>query len=317
MATLTARDNEKKSGTKGHTSWAVQDDLHEYAEYGDGDSSYYPMEEEEYDGVHLAELHDWLLDAAQQFEQDPGNEVVAVNFKEARKAMADARTNRGFYQPAKGKGKGKVFQGNCLRCGRFGHRASDCPQRSSSMPGKGNGKFSGKGNKSDSGSRPAPVGYIDSIFFGGENMEKYLQKAILDSGATANVMGIEAAEKHLESLKILGFDVNRETTMDRNYRRKFRFGNDEIGEALGVLTMPVGIGGVETKVEVRLVEGAVLLLIGANFLKDRKAHVDFDSGALQLGNGGQEPVRLESGSGGHLLVSLDTFRMVSTQGEAE
>ena len=62
---------------------------------------------------------------------------AARTWVKARTAMRKAKTSRGFYDKS---GENK-FQGNCLRCGRFGHRARDCNLE------KGKGKGKGKGGK--------------------------------------------------------------------------------------------------------------------------------------------------------------------------
>ena len=191
---LSARDSDRKTGNKAHAAWTVEEVQQGWTDARDYEEEDYLNEMEDEDYVEMAEIVAWYHDAVQKFEDDPTNETVAINFRDARKAMAESRTNRGFYAPTKGKGKSKGFNGSCLRCGRFGHRAFECPQRPAGTGGKGSSsKGATKGGKGDS-TKTTPVGYIGYVYFGGEMENEYRQMAILDSGATANVMGVEAAE---------------------------------------------------------------------------------------------------------------------------
>ena len=88
-------------------------------------------------------------------------------YKDARKALDRNRVNRGFYPSTKGTGKGKgsvstsrstgngeTFDGHCIRCGKYGHKAKFCrqvvrPKTSTSSP-------------SDKGSRPG-VGFVFGV----------------------------------------------------------------------------------------------------------------------------------------------------------
>ena len=51
---------------------------------------------------------------------------------------------------AKGKGKGKGFQGSCYNCGEFGHSIRNCPNESTQTSNKG-GKDQSKGSKGSKG----------------------------------------------------------------------------------------------------------------------------------------------------------------------
>ena len=69
--------------------------------------------------------------------------------------------------------------------------------------------------------------------------------------------------------------------------------------------------------KVRWVEGTVPLLIGVNFLKENKAQINFEKNLLYFADDGDHPVRLESGSGGHLLVPLNVFFQAKPDKEVE
>ena len=78
-------------------------------------------------------------------------EDLLPNFRDARRALDQARTARGFYPvrnpnapkgDGKGKGGGKSRDFGdkiCVRCGKKGHIARICPQRPASQKGRGRG----------------------------------------------------------------------------------------------------------------------------------------------------------------------------------
>ena len=102
--------------------------------------------EEESEDDEAAENEVWFEEAVEAFQANPSDETVLANFqeakrafyKDARKALDQSKVNRGFYPNGKGKTKGAgktkagkksdEFQGQCMRCGKWGHRAQHCPQ---------------------------------------------------------------------------------------------------------------------------------------------------------------------------------------------
>ena len=108
------------------------------------------QETEEMDEIY--ELEEWCDDAtADLLANTEDNAEILANFKEARRALDQARTARGFYPvrpPGQSQFKGKASQSTkvytkresytsdadktCLRCGKKGHTARRCPQRPTS-----------------------------------------------------------------------------------------------------------------------------------------------------------------------------------------
>ena len=112
---------------------------------------------EENTGDDYSESEVWFEEACTALVEQPGDPAVLANFqdakkafyKDARQALDQNRINRGFYPGSEGKGKGLdrtrpeskggEFRGRCMRCGKQGHKAAQCPQ----SPGKGKGAAKG------------------------------------------------------------------------------------------------------------------------------------------------------------------------------
>ena len=151
---LALRDQERKKFKSLGKAYVA----HEPSSTGQGDDS------EEYEPVFASAAPDAPDDDTEQYEEiaaafleAPEDEDLLIAFqeakkkiqyKEARKMLTKSRTNRDFYplsssssssRQTKGLGKGKgsktsnakeeVFNGDCVRCGKYGHKARNCPQK--------------------------------------------------------------------------------------------------------------------------------------------------------------------------------------------
>lgn len=145
---LGARDAElrKKKSSPGQT-YSVETNGEQ--PYDDDETE--PGDEDEDQGVK-----EWYEESLAALAEDPSNEDILANFREARKALDQSRTSRGFY-PVKnpggrgrGQGRGGAQQRNfprnqarpggvetrtCIRCGKKGHIARNCPQKPNGSSG--------------------------------------------------------------------------------------------------------------------------------------------------------------------------------------
>ena len=133
--------------------------MHDYRE----DPEIYNQQEADHDDGGLVESDDleevmtWYQEARHAALEEPEDAEILANFKQARRALDRARTARGFYpvanpNQAKSQGRGGwrdrgSANGSgdhadkiCMRCGKRGHIARQCPQRPAyGAKGKGHG----------------------------------------------------------------------------------------------------------------------------------------------------------------------------------
>ena len=74
-------------------------------------------------------------------------------------------------------------------------------------------------------------------------------KAIVDSGASETIVGVDTLQDLYDIYNSLGFEARQEITVDRNIRKTFVFGNSEVSEAIGLAKINVGILGKELEIE--------------------------------------------------------------------
>ena len=304
------------------------------------------------------EILDWLEEAVAAVAADPTDGEVLANFRDARKALDQARTSRGFYpvkMPGsgnygrnKGKGKGKSDGGaqgqrTCFRCGKPGHEARNCPQKPRSTGSIG---FVGWCNETEpsipepevpcerthleermvnEGSPHTPEmddQEMASIFVASEKKEDDEQvtgevfinsrdqirgKAIIDSGASDNLVGAETLQELAQCLEEMSFDPDHEIQVDREVHKNFVFGNNETSAGLGLSHVNAGICGQQMPIQAHLVEGATPFLLSSKFLYDVDATINFRRGVAVIRQLSEKQIKLERTSNHHLLIPLMAF----------
>lgn len=280
-------------------------------------------EEEAAEDDELEEATAWYQEAYVALVDDPEDHEVLANFREARRALDQARVSRGFYpvRPpggAKGRGKGRA-KGNytreneyankiCIRCGRKGHIARICPQR-------------GHGDDGHRHQSAGKVGFVGALIEAtspedtGSNgiwnttgKDSPLRgKAVLDSGASDNVVGVNTLQELGDLYEELGLAVEDEFDIDRNIHKSFVYGGDHSSKALALARINLGVLGREMSVEVHVVEGSTPLLLSAKFLYDSKATIDFRKGTAIFEGLNKEAFQLERSAGNHLLLPVTAF----------
>ena len=132
-------------------------------------------------------------------------------------------------------------------------------------------------------------------------------QAVIDSGASDNVVGVNTLQELAEIIGDLGFDVEKEFEVDRNIHKNFIYGGDHSSKALGLAHLNLGILVKEVKVSVHVVEGNTPLLLSAKFLYDARTTINFRSGVAAFMEIHDEAVQLERGPGNHLLLPVTLF----------
>ena len=132
-------------------------------------------------------------------------------------------------------------------------------------------------------------------------------KAIVDSGASETIIGVNTLQELYQMHAKLGFDPRQEIKVDRNLRKSFVFGNSEVSEAIGLATITVGLFGRECEIEAHVVEGSARLLLSSRFLYQPNVTIDFRKGEACFGDRGDEVVSLERAPSYHLIMSVLAF----------
>ena len=277
----------------------------------------------------------WFEDALEAWNEDPHDEQVLANFmeakrafyKDARRALDQSRTGRGFY-PAKGRGKpsgggsekGKggdsrpppPFKGKCMRCGKHGHKAQHCPQSSRSPQ---TGKGAGVGFVFTNWTQAGPAGQTtqETTEVSAETSlvnfkDVQMTKAILDCGASETIIGAWTLQQLGDELGELGFQPDDEIQIDRTLRKSFIYGNNQKNEALGHASVTTGIDGQELQTDMHVVDGQTPLLLSSKWLYEQGALVDFRTGQAIFPRLGNHVIQLERAPTYHLLLPVTAFQ---------
>ena len=262
--------------------------------------------------------------------------------KEAREAVRKVRLARGYYAPESSSGKGKAKTGSkpsspsskggskthhgpCFICGMSGHGYQQCPDRfapkgksfgvgkgakgKSSFKGKGYGKgFSGKGSKSSKGKTYFLPG-VSAQWDEHTSHGRAPTRAILDTGATENAIGIDA----LHDLVVHG---HFQYTVCKEDLPTFRFGNghrdqavsraDLVGTSLGAISFYV-LGGMAK---------ATPPLIGARTLRGKHAVLSYQDGRIKFHDGDIDTVQAQQTSRSVQMQALQSGNLTIDLAEA-
>ena len=186
--------------------------------------------------------------AWQTFRKPSGHSIRMLGRPLTRAASTGVFTN----QP-KGKGKSQPKGKNdaakvachekCMRCGKYGHKVQFCPQSA------GKERQAGKGLSFRPGQTPARARSRSSW-----SMQKPRRRRQSSTAGPRN-----------PSLELgpcrLGFNPEKEISIDHRLRKTFIFGNNESSQALGLARMTTGIHGRETETEAHVVEGQTPLAV--------------------------------------------------------
>ena len=311
----------------------------------------------------IFELEEWCEDATAELLADTEDSAeVLANFKEARRALDQARTARGFYPvkpPGQGQFRGKASQSMrsyarskaptsdadriCFRCGKKGHTAKRCPQKPTGS-GSNSIRYVGWCNEDkplyteahpevhsltnvpisetvNGNMIPTPEEVTSDpswVLCSQETATGQVLalqpadvrgKAIVDSGASDNIVGAETLQELAECLEELEFDPSTEIVVDRQIHKRFVFGNGESSAGLGLSHVNAGICGKEVMVTIQshLVEGKTPFLLSSKFLYDMDATINFRTGKAVFLKLSDRQVQLERTESNHLMLPLTAF----------
>lgn len=362
---LTSKDQERKRSYVGKNYMATNEEENEYDDEASILMSQHEEEELNQEEEQTGESYNLYEEAMNAMMENPDDEQCWVNFqeakklfyKDARKALDRSRVTRGFYPTSgqKGKGKGKDsgggkgssgntgkgrFNGHCIRCGKYGHKAMDCRQVLKTNP------------RSDSGASKTGVGFV----FGASVMDNGFKKrvsrclhcgsrehltstcekrpclgvwqekndqeeqalptyatlqqesishAILDCGASESIVGAHTLQKMCDHMESQGVDIDQVVKIDRTVSRNFIFGNNQTSSSLGLAEILACVNGATVKLRARVVEGPTPLLLSSQWLLQHDAKIDFTTGQATFNFTEGEEIKLKRSPTHHLLLPLE------------
>lgn len=337
---LALRDAERKrlKTLKAYMAWDKSEGGSVYASesmdgWGDGGD---PDEDADSDEQAQEQFEETLT----AYLEDPENDELLIayqdgkkkmQYREARKLLTKSRTSREYYplqnrynnkkkdsdKPASGQTKSEhFFDGDCIRCGKYGHKARFCPQRqkpasanyaqaSDDLVGLVCPMAEKEPNMIALVDRHAIVVEKQPVFATLGNESRLM--GILDSGASETIIGADTLQDLYEEFERLGFDPRQEIRVNRTMKKSFVFGNNEVGMSLGLARLNVGLVGKEVTIEAHVVEGPTPLLLSAKFLLEHRVVVDFSTGKAWFPDQMIEPVQLGRTSSYHLLLPVTGF----------
>ena len=251
--------------------------------------------------------------------------------QQARDAVKRVRTARGYYSPesttgkgmspsklgsssGKGKGKpqGKRPFGPCFICGKPDHGYAQCPDRFSKggFKGKGKGKSKGfgkgkgKGKSGKKGKNMFLEHFVHVNWDDDALMSRCATRATIDTGATANAVGVDCLDK-LVSEGGFNYSVSHEELPI------FKFGNGERAPAISRVNLYNTALG-DLPFYVLGAQGSTSPpLLGAKTLRQKRALVSYGNGMFVYSIANPEgvshevqAVRMGPLTTGHLTLDL-------------
>lgn len=362
---LTSKDQERKRSYVGKNYMATNEEENEYDDEASILMSQHEEEELNQEEEQTGDSYNLYEEAMNAMMENPDDEQCWVNFqeakklfyKDARKALDRSRVTRGFYPTSgqKGKGKGKdsgggkgssgntgkgKFNGHCIRCGKYGHKAMDCRQvlktnpRSDSGAGKTGVGFVFGASVTDNGlkkrvsrclhcgsrehltstceKRPCLGVWQEKIDHEEQALPTYatlqqesISHAILDCGASESIVGAHTLQKMCDHMESQGVDIGQVVKIDRTVSRNFIFGNNQTSSSLGLAEILACVNGATVKLRAHVVEGPTPLLLSSQWLLQHDAKIDFTTGLATFNFTEGEEIKLKRSPTHHLLLPLE------------
>ncbi|CAK0875279.1 unnamed protein product, partial [Prorocentrum cordatum] len=235
---------------------------------------------------------------------------------EARKIVADKKTNRGFHNIKDRKRTEEKIEDikkrtKCGICKKLVHWHKECPDNPKNKVRATGGFFAMTVLQDDE-----VCSYVatEAKMAARSNMVEHVTLAIdieksgrpgwgaVDTACGFNMMGLATFDAWAKHYK----DVHSITLETVPYHKKYRFGNDQVCTATEGVFIPIMLGHFSGVIFVCLVKGAAPLLLSKTFVVELKASLHAFQSELDLP---EQNVRLPLARAGgeHFLVQLDNF----------
>eukprot|EP00435_Cladocopium_sp_Y103_P028637 s478_g7.t1 len=198
----------------------------------------------------------------------------------------------------------------CRLCNKKGHWAEDCHLKKKPSGGPVGFAYCGDGSSITHSAfsflTAKDLREVISSVIGAPDGWSFLSlpqgEAVLDTGATQDLIGSAALAELSEGLKAVGLQPIR---VDRPVVTPAGIGGT--AKALGVVLIPVSIEGSTGVLEMTILDGAIPPLLSVGFLEFLRAKIDLETDMLKLGALGLE-VPMRKLSTGHRTIPLNTWK---------
>ena len=238
--------------------------------------------------------------------------------KEARARQTEVRLSRRYYKTGPGNfsSRGPRFSSGargtssggrndadmtCLRCGRKGHRAANCPDN---KPAREEAKHA---EETESAPFVCYVSDNQSAMSVGPSTWEAMQtgKAVVDGGATRTIASVTAIEALMrQNRRLQGQDGI--LNVDRDNKPTFSFGNSSTNTCISTASVRLKALGRDGQLQIHtLDQGSGPILLSVQSLRSLGAVIDFEHDlAIFRHLDATRAVPLERSATGHQLLSL-------------
>ena len=239
--------------------------------------------------------------------------------REARARQHEVRQSRKYYKVNSGtssyKSSGPTSQPRddshltCLKCGRLGHRAANCPDKGQASANHvekpEQAPFVCFVSEADQDNTLDTEAAYSSASLPDTATAVQNGKAVIDGGATKTVASVAALEA-LMRVNRDRFGTDRVLEVDKTERPVFAFGNSSQDQCLSTAQIKVTAGGSPGQLRVHALDrGHGPILLSIDTLRALGATIDFESDIVVFRRlNSSRAVRLERSSSGHQLISL-------------